>query len=92
LIITPLIKADTDAGAIGWARGSQLCSGITPAFVPIPTQDRDPGARAGDVRDRDVEEDRASRSVVGAADEDQRRRQQRHELPTREERQRVTRA
>ncbi len=25
------------AGAIGWARGSQACSGITPAFVPKPT-------------------------------------------------------
>ena len=37
LIITPLISADTGAGAIGCARGSQTCSGITPAFVPIPT-------------------------------------------------------
>ena len=38
LIITPLISAETGAGAIGWARGSQTCSGITPAFVPIPTR------------------------------------------------------
>ena len=37
LIITPLISADTGAGAIGCARGSQTCSGMTPAFVPMPT-------------------------------------------------------
>ena len=37
MIITPLINADTGAGAIGCARGSHACSGITPAFVPIPT-------------------------------------------------------
>ena len=37
MIITPLISADTGAGAIGCARGSQTWSGITPAFVPIPT-------------------------------------------------------
>ena len=37
LIITPLIKADTGAGAIGCARGSHTCNGITPAFVPKPT-------------------------------------------------------
>ncbi len=35
--MTPLISAETVAGAIGWARGSQTCSGITPAFVPMPT-------------------------------------------------------
>ena len=35
--MTPLISAETGAGAIGCARGSQTCSGITPAFVPIPT-------------------------------------------------------
>jgi hypothetical protein len=37
LIMMPLISADTGAGAIGWARGSQTCNGMTPAFVPIPT-------------------------------------------------------
>ena len=40
LIITPLISADTGAGAIGCARGSQTWSGITPAFVPIPNERR----------------------------------------------------
>ena len=55
-------------------------------------QDGDPGAGAGDMRDRDVEEDRSPRRLVGAADEDQRRRQQRHQLPAGEEGQRVARA
>ena len=36
MIITPLISADTGAGAIGCVRGSQTCSGISPAFAPIP--------------------------------------------------------
>ncbi len=35
--MTPLIKAEMCAGAIGWARGSQACIGISPAFVPKPT-------------------------------------------------------
>ena len=37
MIITPLISAETWAGAIGWASGNQTWSGIRPAFAPIPT-------------------------------------------------------
>ncbi len=37
LIITPDMRADTWLGATGWARGSQTCSGITPALVPKPS-------------------------------------------------------
>ena len=87
--MTPLIKAEMEAGAIGWARGSQACIGISPAFVPKPMiaataitawtpdpsvergrvadrsfvgeeQQRDPGSRAAEVRDRDVGEDRVA--------------------------------
>ena len=38
MIITPLISAETGAGAIGCARGSQTCSGITPRLRPHPDQ------------------------------------------------------
>ena len=119
LIITPLISAETGAGAIGCARGSQTCSGITPAFVPMPTsaasaiavwrpgagadrgrvadrarvgqqQDRDPRPDPAEVRDGEVVEHRLPRRPVAAArDEDHRRREQRHQLPAGEERERV---
>ena len=121
LIITPLISADTCAGAIGWARGSHAWRGITPAFVPNPMiaasgddsldagplgerrriadralvgeqEQADPHAGAAEVGDRDVHEDRAAGSLVGVADEDDRRRYERHQLPEEEERERVTRA
>ena len=121
MIITPLISAETGAGAIGCARGSQLCIGITPAFVPMPTsaaiaiaicrpepcvdraaraesagvgceQHRDPRAGTGEMRDREVEEHGAASLFVAARDEDDRRGQQRHQLPACEERERVARA
>ncbi len=38
LIMTPLISADTWEGAAGWASGSQMCSGTSPALVPKPTR------------------------------------------------------
>ena len=55
-------------------------------------QHRDPGSRPGEVRDREIEEHGAPGLVVAARAEDDRRRQQRHQLPAREERQRVARA
>ena len=36
MIIIPDISAERWAGATGCARGSQECSGISPAFVPKP--------------------------------------------------------
>ena len=53
-------------------------------------QDRDPGPRTAEVRDGDVGEHGAPRIAVAAAgDQDHDRRQQRHQLPGHEKRQRV---
>ena len=49
----------------------------------------DPDAGAAEVRDRDVHEDRVAGALVGVADEDDRRRDERHQLPEDEERERV---
>lgn len=38
LTIAALINADTGLGASGWARGSQACSGSSPAFEPNPAR------------------------------------------------------
>ena len=52
-------------------------------------QDGDPGAGAGEMRDRDVDEHGVPRAPVRASDEDHRCREQRHQLPAREKGQRV---
>ena len=36
MTISPDISAENGAGATGCARGSQLCSGTSPALVPKP--------------------------------------------------------
>ena len=53
-------------------------------------QHRDPGAGAHEVRERDVDVHRAPGLPVVAPDEDDRGRDERHQLPGGEERQRVT--
>jgi hypothetical protein len=34
------MKAEILLGATGWAAGSQICSGMTPALIPNPTKKR----------------------------------------------------
>ncbi len=40
LSITPDMRAETLLGAEGWALGSQMCIGTSPALVPKPTNAR----------------------------------------------------
>ena len=40
LIITPESRAEMWLGAAGWACGSQMCSGRTPALEPKPARVR----------------------------------------------------
>ena len=119
--ITPLISAEIGAGAMGWARGSQTCIGINPAFVPKPMiaaiaitactarslgergrvadrflvgkkEDRDPRPRTAQVGDRHVREHGLPGCLRCRADQDDRRRDERHQLPEEEERERIARA
>ncbi len=73
-----------DAGSVG-ERGR-----IADRALMREQEQGDPDPGAAEVGDRDVDEDRAAGTLVGVADEDDRRRYERHQLPEEEERERVT--
>ncbi len=93
----PRLRPHPDQGGEGdgdLQRGPRRkCRGAAERACLREQQHRNPGARPAEVGAREVDEHRSSRTPTCVVrDEDHGRRDQRHQLPTDQERQRITRA
>ena len=77
-------RRERDHGLDG--RSAVECRRVSDGALACRQEQRDPGADAAEVRDRDIREDGSPRRLVASADQDQRRRNERHQLPEEQER------